>query len=281
MQIVHTVLDLQNLLDRYKSDPKTIGFVPTMGALHEGHLSLVNESKKNNDVTVVSIFVNPTQFNDPSDLEKYPRTLDQDTNLLANAGVDIVFAPSVKDIYPEPDTRIFDFGQLDQVMEGKYRPNHFNGVAQVVSRLFDLVKPTRAYFGEKDFQQLAIIRSLVKQYNIPVEIVAVPIKRELSGLAMSSRNQRLTTEQLTHAANIYRVLNESLSDLFKYTVEQTIQSVVDQINTIDELDVEYLEIVDGYTLQPVLNWSDSDYIVGCITVYCGDVRLIDNIKYKG
>ena len=281
MQIVHTVLDLQTLINRYKSDFKTIGFVPTMGALHEGHLSLVDESKKNNDITVVSIFVNPTQFNDPSDLEKYPRTLEQDTRLLQKANVDIVFAPSVKEVYPEPDTRVFNFGQLEQVMEGKFRPNHFNGVAQVVSRLFDMVKPTRAYFGEKDFQQLAIIKNLVKEYGISVQIVPVPIKREPSGLAMSSRNQRLSSGHLELAANIYRILTNSFKSCRNQTVEETIRSVIDNINAIDQLEVEYFELVDGNTLQSISNWSESNYIVGCITVYCGGVRLIDNIKYIG
>lgn len=280
MEIARTILDIQVLIKNLKAQGKTIGFVPTMGALHEGHLSLVEESKKNDDVTVVSIFVNPTQFNDPTDLEKYPRTEIEDTLLLKEAGVSIVFIPAVLEIYPEPDTRIFNFGQLENVMEGKYRPGHFNGVAQVVSKLFDIVMPDRAYFGEKDFQQLAIIKDMVRQYQIPVQIIAVPIKRESSGLAMSSRNKRLSSTQLQTASNIYRILSESVGLRHKKDIATTIAYVIDEINKIEPLKVEYFEIVDGNTLQPVQHWSDSTYIVGCITVFCGDVRLIDNITYS-
>lgn len=279
MTTVYTIKDLQKAVSISKNEGKAIGFVPTMGALHEGHISLVKKCCEQNDICVVSIFVNPTQFNNQADLEKYPRTIEQDTKILEKAGASIVFVPSVEEIYPEPDTRQFDFGQLDKVMEGKFRPGHFNGVAQVVSRLFDIVKPDRAYFGEKDFQQLAIIRQMVRQCNIPVEIVPMPIRREESGLAMSSRNQRLNDEEKSEAVNIYRVLSESKKLNMHKAVEEIREKVIDDINKIGSLKVEYFEIVDGNTLQQITNWSETDYAVGCITVFCGDVRLIDNIVY--
>lgn len=279
MITLYTINDLQNAVSISKNERKTIGFVPTMGALHEGHISLVKKSREQNDVCIVSIFVNPTQFNNQTDLENYPRTIDEDIKLLNYAGVDIVFVPSVQEIYPEPDNRQFDFGQLDKVMEGKFRPGHFNGVAQVVSRLFDIVKPDKAYFGEKDFQQLAIIRQMVRQLNIPVEIVPMPIRREDSGLAMSSRNQRLTEDQKKDAVNIYRVLSESKTLYNNKTVEELRFWVIENINKIASLEVEYFEIVDGNTLQQISDWKDTQYAVGCITVFCGEVRLIDNIIY--
>ena len=279
MITLYTIKDLQNAVSTSKNERKTIGFVPTMGALHEGHISLVKKCREQNDVCIVSIFVNPTQFNNQTDLEKYPRTIDEDIKLLNYAGVDIVFVPSVQEVYPEPDNRQFDFGLLDKVMEGKFRPGHFNGVAQVVSRLFDFVKPDKAYFGEKDFQQLAIIRRMVSQFNIPVEIVPMPIKREDSGLAMSSRNQRLTGDQKKDAANIYRVLSESKTLYNNKTVEELRFWVIENINKIASLEVEYFEIVDGNTLQQISDWKDTQYVVGCITVFCGEVRLIDNIIY--
>ena len=279
MITLYTIKDLQKAVSTSKNEEKTIGFVPTMGALHEGHISLVKKCCEQNDVCIVSIFVNPTQFNNPTDLEKYPRTIEEDTKILKEAGADIVFVPSVQEIYPEPDNRQFDFGLLDKVMEGKFRPGHFNGVAQVVSRLFDIVKPDRAYFGEKDFQQLAIIRQMVRQLNIPVEIVPMPIRREDSGLAMSSRNQRLTDDQKAEAVNIYRVLSESKALYNQKTVEEVRIWVVESINKIPFLEVEYFEIVDGNTLQQIVDWKDTDYAVGCITVFCGEVRLIDNIIY--
>ncbi|MDL2303168.1 pantoate--beta-alanine ligase [Dysgonomonas sp. OttesenSCG-928-D17] len=280
MNIIKITKELQNLLSSLRSQGKTIGFVPTMGALHEGHLSLVKQCIADNDVCVVSIFVNPTQFNNKEDLKKYPRTLERDSQYLQAAGADIIFAPTEEEIYPEPDTRQFDFGQIDKVMEGLHRPGHFNGVAQVVSRLFDIVKPDRAYFGEKDFQQLAIIRAMVKQLDLPVQIVPMPIVREVSGLAMSSRNERLSIEQRDTAANISRILFESRQWMETSTVAETIKKVTDSINAFDGLDVEYYEIVDGYTLQSIADWDQPGYIVGCIAVFCGDVRLIDNIIYK-
>lgn len=279
MITLYTINDLQNAVSISKNERKTIGFVPTMGALHEGHISLVKKCREQNDVCIVSIFVNPTQFNNQTDLEKYPRTIDEDIKLLNYAGVDIVFVPSVQEIYPEPDNRQFDFGQLDKVMEGKFRPGHFNGVAQVVSRLFDIVKPDKAYFGEKDFQQLAIVRQMVRQLNIPVEIVPMPIRREDSGLAMSSRNQRLAEDQKKDAVNIYRVLSESKTLYNNKTVEELRFWVIEKINKIASLEVEYFEIVDGNTLQQISDWKDTQYAVGCITVFCGEVRLIDNIIY--
>lgn len=279
MIILETVSDLQKAIFPLKKEGKSVGFVPTMGALHEGHVSLVKKSIEQNDITVVSVFVNPTQFNNQEDLIKYPRTLDKDTSLLESVGADIVFAPLVKEIYPEPDTRQFDFGLLDKVMEGKFRPGHFNGVAQVVSRLFDIVKPDRAYFGEKDFQQLAIIRDMVKQYNFPIEIVPMPIIRELSGLAKSSRNQRLSETEKEQAVAISRILFKSKSECGRYSVKEMLKNVIDDINNVESLTVEYFEIVDGNTLQTIDNWSDTSYAVGCITVFCGDVRLIDNITY--
>lgn len=279
MVLVHTVSELENLLSSLHKENKPVGFVPTMGALHQGHLSLVKQSISDNDVTVVSVFVNPNQFNDKTDYEKYPRTIEKDAALLGEAGVDIVFVPTEKEIYPEPDTRQFDFGLLDKVMEGKFRPGHFNGVAQVVSRLFDIVIPQRAYFGEKDFQQLAIIRAMVKQLSLDIEIVGMPILRELSGLAMSSRNERLTAGQRYNAANIYKYLQESFSDEQTKTVQKTIADVIDNTNKTEDLKVEYFDIVDGNTLQSISEWTDTKYAVGCIAVFCGEVRLIDNITY--
>lgn len=278
MVVSHTVSEVRETLSTSGIDGKKIGFVPTMGALHEGHISLVKKSVGDNDVTVVSIFVNPTQFNNKEDLEKYPRTVENDLEMLEKAGVDLVFVPIVEEIYPDPDTRLFDFGLLDKVMEGKFRPGHFNGVAQVVSRLFDIVRPDRAYFGEKDFQQLTIIREMVRQYTIPVEIIGMPIRREASGLAMSSRNERLTEKERTEASLIYAALKESKSFVSK-NVSETITFVADRINRSELLNVEYFEIVDGDSLQPIKDWTDTSYAVGCIAVFCGDVRLIDNITY--
>ncbi|WP_101690101.1 pantoate--beta-alanine ligase [Dysgonomonas massiliensis] len=281
MKIVTSAKELNVITNNYRKEGKTIGLVPTMGALHAGHFSLVKESLTDNDITIVSIFVNPTQFNDKSDLEKYPRDLDRDSQGLQELSDSIiVFAPTVEEIYPEPDTRVFDFGMLDKVMEGKHRPGHFNGVAQVVSRLFYIVNPHKAYFGQKDFQQLAIIRAMVKQLGMTVQIVPMPIIRVESGLALSSRNERLSNEQKDLAVNISKALFDSAKMIEQKNVSETAQYVIDNINKYEGLDVEYFEIVDGNSLQQVNNWSDSDYIVGCITVFCGDIRLIDNIIYK-
>lgn len=283
MKIVHTIQDLRNALQAFRSEGKTVGLVPTMGALHAGHASLVKRSVKENDVTVVSIFVNPTQFNDKSDLAKYPRTLDSDCQLLEKIGADIAFAPSVEEIYPEPDTRTFSYPPTDEVMEGGYRPGHFNGVCQIVSKLFMMVEPDRAYFGEKDFQQIAVIKAMVADQKYPLEICPCPIVREKDGLALSSRNTLLSPDERTLAVNISRVLFISQSYAKNHTLSETKTWVTDTINSIEGLDVQYYEIVDGNSLLSVSNWEDSDYIVGCITVFCGSipVRLIDNVKYKG
>jgi pantoate--beta-alanine ligase len=279
MNLIYTVTELQTVLVQEKRKNKSIGFVPTMGALHQGHIELVKRSIAENDISVISIFVNPTQFNDTNDLLKYPRTLDADCKLLQEAAVDIVFVPDAKEVYPEPDTRQFHFGILETVMEGRFRPGHFNGVAQVVSRLFDIVTPDRAYFGEKDFQQLAIIRELVKQLSLNIRIVACPIVREKDGLAMSSRNARLSEKQRKNAVFISKTLSESKILRGKYTVQALKQWVTDQFTTVSELQVEYFDIVDGFTLQSVNSWADTEYPVGCIAVYASEVRLIDNITY--
>lgn len=280
MKVVHTIKELQEELSTLRQQGKSVGLVPTMGALHAGHASLVKRCVAENDVTVVSDFVNPTQFNDLNDLKKYPRTLEADCQLLETCGASFVFAPSVEEIYPEPDTRHFSYAPLDTVMEGAFRPGHFNGVCQIVSKLFDIVKPDRAYFGEKDFQQLAIIREMVKQMKFPLEIVGCPIVREADGLALSSRNSRLNDEERKNALNISKTLFESRNFAASHNVAETKQFVEEAINQAPGLRLEYFELVDGRTLQSIQNWEDTDYAVGCITVFCGEVRLIDNIKYK-
>lgn len=282
MKLFEKIVDLQNELFEVRKEGKKIGLVPTMGALHQGHASLVKRSVKENDVTVVSVFLNPTQFNDKADLERYPRNLDADCKLLEECHADYVFAPSVKEMYPTPDNRQFNFPPVTTVMEGAKRPGHFNGVCQVVSRLFYIVRPDRAYFGEKDWQQIAVVKRLVKYIDMNVEIMECPIVREADGLAMSSRNSLLTPEERAIAPNIYKVLKESVEYSKNHTVEETHNKVVNDINAIDGLEVEYFEIVDGNTLLDVKDWNDSPYIVGCITVYCGHtpIRLIDHIKYK-
>ena len=279
MKIVNNIKELKGYLALERQKNKKIGLVPTMGALHNGHLSLVKRCVKDNDVCVVSVFVNPTQFNNKTDLATYPRTLDKDCALLESAGCNYVFAPSEQEMYPEPDTRKFDFGTVSSVMEGAHRPGHFNGVAQVVSKLFYIVEPDNAYFGEKDFQQIAVIRAMVKQLDIPVKINACPIIREADGLALSSRNVRLTPEQRQKAPLIARTLKESTTFVPGKSVQEVIDYVVNTINSDPVMEVEYYEIVDGNTLESIKNWSDTDYPVGCITVFCGEVRLIDNIKY--
>lgn len=283
MKVINKTSDLQAIIEQLKNDGKSIGLVPTMGALHKGHLSLVKNSISNNDITVVSIFVNPTQFNNPNDLASYPRTVEKDLELLQTVGCDVVFAPEADDIYSksETDSRFeFDFEGLDKVMEGKFRPGHFNGVVQIVSKLFDLVRPDRAYFGEKDFQQLAIIRLMTRRYNLPIEIVPCPIVREDSGLALSSRNSLLKDNEKQVASHIYAVLNESRQFVPQTEVEELKQCVIAAIEQKPELKVEYFDIVDGHTLKSIVKWDESGYIVGCITVFCGNVRLIDNICYK-
>lgn len=280
MKLIQTIKELRTELDGLRKAGKTVGLVPTMGALHAGHASLVKRAVAENDVVVVSDFVNPTQFNDKNDLLKYPRTLEADCKLLEACGASYVFAPSVEEIYPEPDTRQFSYAPLDTVMEGKYRPGHFNGVCQIVSKLFLIVEPTRAYFGEKDFQQLAIIREMVRKYPFDLQIVGCPIVREADGLALSSRNARLSDVQCEQALQISKTLFASVEYGKDHTLAETLRFVEDGIEKAEGLELEYFEIVDGNTLQPVSAWEDSAYIVGCITVFCGEVRLIDNIKYK-
>lgn len=283
MELIKTISGLERFISERRKENKTIGFVPTMGALHDGHLQLVRRAVAENDIAVVSVFVNPTQFNNKTDLATYPRTLDADASLLESVGCAAVFAPDAEEMYTadEMETRFeFDFGGLDEVMEGKFRPGHFNGVVQVVSKLFGLVKPDKAYFGEKDFQQLAIIRRMVKLMDFNIDIIGCPIVRMESGLARSSRNALLSEEEQTLAANIYAVLKESTTFYSMTSVKELHDATIAAINRHEGLDVEYFDIVNGETLQSVSSWDDADYIVGCITVYCGKVRLIDNIRYK-
>jgi pantoate--beta-alanine ligase len=280
MKLVYSISELSTEIQLIKSVGKTIGFVPTMGALHDGHLALVAQSVAENDISIVSIFVNPTQFNNKSDLEKYPRNLERDTKLLEKVGCNLVFVPQANEIYDSEEINgrfEFDFNGLDKVMEGKFRPGHFNGVVQIVSKLFKLVQPEKAYFGEKDFQQLVIIHHMVNTLHLDVQIVDCQIIREQSGLAMSSRNERLTPDQRKKALEISKVLFESRNFAKKITPQELIQLVVDKINDVFELEVEYFEIVNTNNLQPVSSWTEP--AVGCIAVFCGEVRLIDNIRY--
>lgn len=278
MLVVKTIEELKDIVFRIKSTGKSVGLVPTMGALHEGHLSLIKRAKSENEVVVCSIFVNPVQFNNPVDLEKYPRTVEADLKLI-EPYVDVAFTPSADEIFPEPPTEKYDFGMLEKVMEGAFRPGHFNGVGIIVKRLLDWTTPDKAYFGEKDFQQLVIIKSLVKQYDIKTEIVPCPIVREASGLALSSRNARLSEEERVKAANIHKILEQSLQ-LKEKSIQEIKDFVVGEINKIDGFRLDYYDIVDDQTLQSV-DFSDlSTGIIGCIAVYDGEVRLIDNIRYK-
>ena len=281
MKVVNTVAELRAIVDAAKADSKTVGLVPTMGALHDGHISLVDRARHDNDVVVVSVFVNPTQFNNPDDLATYPRTLEADCERLKVAGADVVFAPSVEEGYPEPDTRQFDLGPVAEVMEGAMRPGHFNGVAQIVSKLFAMVRPDRAYFGEKDYQQIAVIRRMVEIEGFELEIVPCPIVRHADGLAMSSRNVRLDAHQREVAPAIHKVLAESLDMARGKTIDEVRQAVTDLINAYPEMEVEYYQIVDSKTMQPLTEWPEPGQpkAVGCVTVYLGDVRLIDNITY--
>lgn len=282
MKVFHKIADLQNELFAARKEGKTVGLVPTMGALHEGHASLVSRSVRENDVTVVSVFVNPTQFNDKTDLNTYPRTLEADCRLLEGVGADYVLAPSVEEMYPEPDSRHFEFPPVSTVMEGAHRPGHFNGVCQVVSRLFYIVRPDRAYFGEKDWQQIAVIKAMVKYLELKLQIVECPIVRETDGLAKSSRNTLLAPDEREIAPSIYKCLKESLDYAKSHTLKETHDWVVESINAVNGLEVEYFSIVNGDTLLDVLDWNDFDNVVGCITVYCGKkpIRLIDHIKYN-
>lgn len=278
MIVVNRVAELNAALANCPKEG--VGFVPTMGALHRGHRSLVERARKENDTVVVSVFVNPTQFNDKNDLKNYPRTPEADCAVLEAAGADIVFMPSVEDIYPEPDTREFDFGLVDKVMEGATRPGHFNGVAQVVSRLFDLVKPARAYFGEKDFQQIAVIKAMVKQLAIDIEIVECAIVRGEDGLALSSRNELLTTEHRAAAPHIYATIKQCSEKMSTLSPQELTEWVVATIDSNPLLKTIYFEAVDATTMQKVEKWEDSERIQGCCAVQAGDIRLIDNIRIK-
>ena len=278
MKSFSTVSDLRAALAERTG--KVVGFVPTMGALHQGHISLVERARKECDIVVVSVFVNPTQFNDKNDLKNYPRTPEADAAMLEAAGVDYVLFPSVEEIYPEPDTRVFDFGLIDMVMEGATRPGHFNGVAQVVSRLFAIVEPDKAYFGEKDFQQIAVIRAMCAQLGLSLEIVDCPIIRDTDGLARSSRNTLLTPEHRAAAPHIYEVLSAATTKLGEMTPQQLTAWVVEQVESNPLLKVIYFQAVDALSLQQVENWADSNRIQGCIAVQAGEIRLIDNIKLK-
>jgi pantoate--beta-alanine ligase len=277
INLIHTIAETQSAIQKQISEGKTIGIVPTMGALHEGHLTLIRQAASENDFVVVSIFVNPIQFNNPEDLEKYPRNLEADIQRLEATGCHLVFAPSAEEMYPEPDHTVFDFGQLDKVMEGKFRPGHFNGVAIVVKRLFEIVAPNKAYFGEKDFQQLAIIKKMVSMLQIPIEIVSCPIVRDPDGLAMSSRNARLTPEERAAAPVIHKALAGIKENYSWFIPDGVKQLVMGEIQENHFFRVEYVDVVDTETLQPFEDWNDAEHAVVCVAAFIGKVRLIDNI----
>ncbi|GHU60777.1 pantothenate synthetase [Bacteroidia bacterium] len=295
MEVVNSKNELTLLVGGYMNDAKTIGFVPTMGALHEGHLSLVSAAKKNCDIVVVSIFVNPTQFNDPEDLKRYPRTPEQDFKLLEEWGCDVVFHPSVGEIYPQKDMREFDFGYIGTIMEGAKRPGHFNGVAMIVSKLFDIVRPNKAFFGMKDFQQIVIVKKLVELFKYKVEIVECPIVREKSGLALSSRNKFLSEEQKENASHIYKTLKKAADNVAVSKANSDVNKlkkwIADEINRNPFLETEYVEIVDTETLQIITDLKARVQKRVCVAVYVGSdrqglfktaeeekkIRLIDNI----
>lgn len=282
MLIIKTVSELLSFVENCKESGKKIGLVPTMGALHSGHLSLVKRSREDNDVTIVSVFVNPTQFNNSEDLATYPRDEEKDFKLLAREGVDIAFAPTVSQIYPSgaKQEKIYELGEAADVMEGAHRPGHFQGVAQIVDRLFRLCRPDFAYFGMKDFQQTIVLKNMIKSEGLDVKIVVCPIIREEDGLAMSSRNLLLTPENRVKAPQIHKILKESVDYSKTHTIGETHKYVVSALNSMDQFKVEYFSIVDGETLLPVEEWNEAKYIMGCITVYVGKIRLIDNIEYR-
>jgi len=277
INLTHTISETRPAIQAQLANKKTVGFIPTMGALHEGHLKLIRQAANENDFVAVSIFVNPIQFNNPEDLAKYPRTLEADIKKLEGTRCNLVFAPSAQEMYPEPDLTEFDFGQLDKVMEGKFRPGHFRGVAVVVKKLLEIVTPHRAYFGEKDFQQLTILKKMVSQLQMPVEIVACPIVREPDGLAMSSRNARLTDEERAEAPAIYKALKGVKENYSWFTPGGVKQLVTGEIQENSYFRVEYADVVDAETLQPFEDWPDVEHAVVCVAVFIGSVRLIDNI----
>lgn len=279
MKIIDKISEVKEDVKALKNRGLTIGFIPTMGALHQGHLSLIKKAKKENDIVVCSIFVNPVQFNNKEDLEKYPRDYKSDLEKLESLNCDMVFMPDVDEMYPEIPTNEYDFGSLDKVMEGKYRPGHFNGVAIVVHKFFEIIQPHKAYFGEKDFQQLTIIKRLVKDYNIPVEIVPCPIVREIDGLAMSSRNARLTNEGRKTAPEIYKTLLAAKKNYKNFSSSQELKKwIEDDINKNSLMKLEYVDIADINTLQAIDDFSDEKNMIICIVVFLGEIRLIDNIK---
>ena len=284
-----TVASLQQAVEAARKDNKSIGLVPTMGALHEGHLSLIHKAKSMCDVVVVSVFVNPIQFNNKEDLEKYPRTIEADCKKLEEAKADFVFTPSVEEMYPTPVNTVYHFGPIEEVMEGPRRPGHFSGVAVVVRRLFEMVQPDKAFFGEKDFQQIAIIRDLLRQMNSSIELVPCPIVRAKDGLAMSSRNMRLSPAARAIAPTIYATLQKAVEKSQSETVTSVRQWALNELTSFHEthpqpnnlkFEPEYFEIVNDTTLQPVNDWNDAKGIVGCITVWIDGVRLIDMIRFR-
>jgi len=277
MLLFRKIDQLKAYLSLQRSKGLSVGYVPTMGALHKGHASLIEKAKAENDISVCSIFVNPTQFNDTADLDKYPRTDAADIDLLAQLRNDVLFFPSVEEIYPtDLETPTFDFGKTDKVMEGFYRPGHFDGVVQVVHRLVDIVEPTRLYMGQKDFQQFTLIQHMLKQMESPTELIVCPIIREGDGLALSSRNVRLTPENRTNAPIISQTLQSLNEWLEKSSVKKVKEKALAKLSAIPGFKPEYFDIVDGYTLQPIKKMKDSDYVVACIAVWTGDIRLIDN-----
>ena len=278
MIVCTSIKEIQQILSGYRDSGKLIGFVPTMGALHSGHISLLETANKECDCSVVSIFVNPTQFNDKEDFKLYPRNVNKDLELLSKHSCKVVFLPAVEEIYPEPDERYFDFGLLEKVMEGSFRPGHFQGVAKVVSRLFDIVKPDNAYFGQKDFQQLAIIKKMVRLLSYKINIIGCPIVRESNGLAMSSRNQRLSENEFEKAAIIFSVLSQVPSLLKSKPLFEIKQWLFKTIDNEDGFNTEYVEFVDSDNLNIINNEISVSSITCCIAVFCGKVRLIDNIQ---
>ncbi len=277
MDIARNIAELTSWLGAHHNASESLGFIPTMGALHQGHLSLIRQSLGLDDYTVCSIFVNPIQFNNPDDLAKYPRMPEIDIRMLSDVGCNLLFIPSAEEMYPEIPKKIYDFGSLDKVMEGAFRPGHFNGVAIVVNRLFQLIRPDRAYFGLKDFQQYLIIKEMVRQDKLPVEIVGHPIIREDDGLAMSSRNIRLTPEQRGRASVIFKALSEAQKRFRSFSPEQLQSYILNFFDGIPECRPEYVSVADANTLQPVRVWMDAKSAVVCAAVFFGDIRLIDNI----
>jgi pantoate--beta-alanine ligase len=281
LEVFHTKARLQNRLTELKTQGKTIGFVPTMGALHSGHISLIKQALKDNDIVVCSIFVNPTQFNEASDLQNYPRPIENDTEMLEEVGCSILFVPEVDEMYQKNEKWDHHFGKLEDIFEGKFRPGHFKGVGQIVKKLLDVVKPDKAYFGQKDYQQFMIIQKLVNDFSIPVELVAFPIVRETSGLAMSSRNTRLTPLQKENASNISQVLFAAKNDFEKKSIHDIKEEATRKLNKIPDSKLEYFEIVDGNDLSIIDHAEEATKVVAIVAIRVGNIRLIDNMILKG